>query len=190
MWTYKCEKWFLPISDTPTTPPYKPIHLPAYASRTKPIKSLPMYVYPSSQHNFCQKRDNAHTPNNANNTTCTNHKPSHGYAFYSNHICPPSNRLTQELPRVCIWFNHIRMNSNWPTHTLHHILTHLKTQTQTHTDSHAHTYTHELTYAQPSPYINISANSNTHAHGLTFTHIYVQTQEDSVHNLFLSFQHM
>ena len=35
------------ISNTPTNPPYKPGHLPAYVSQQKTLKSFPMYVPPS-----------------------------------------------------------------------------------------------------------------------------------------------
>ena len=35
----------------PNTPPYKTIHLPAYYSQPKILKSLPMYI-PTSGHMF------------------------------------------------------------------------------------------------------------------------------------------
>ena len=67
-----------------------------------------------------------------------------------------------------------------PTHTLHHIQTHIITLTHTYTESHAHICTNKITYAQPSLYINTSENLNMHAHRLTCTHIYEQTQEHYV----------
>ena len=139
---------------------------------------------------FDQKRNNVSTLTTKNNTTNTNHKTSHEYTFDSNQIFPHSTLFTQVFPWVWISFEHIGTSSNWPMHTPHHVQTHLRTQTHTHRDSHAHIYTYKLIYAQPSPYINTSVNLNMHAHGLTCPHIYVQNQEHSVPNLFLSFQHI
>ena len=149
-----------------------------------------MYVLLSSHNCFGQKRNNASNLTSAKNTTYTNHKPSHEYEFYLDHIWTTSTWLTQDFPWVHIWLNHIGMPSTQPTHALHHIHTHMQTQTHTHTNSHAYTYTYKLTYAQPPTYVSTSLNLNIHTHGLTITHIYVQIQEHSVPNIFLSFRHI
>ena len=105
-----------------------------------------------------------------------NHKPSNEYAFYLKHICLCSTQITQAFLWVWIWFEHIWTPLTQPTHTLHHIQTHLRTRTNMHTYSYAHTYTYKLTYAQPSPYINTFSNLNMHTHIITCTHIKVKTQ--------------
>ena len=111
-----------------------------------PVTFWHMYHYqkPSSHYQFTYlllfihvffiKINNISILTTANNTSYTNHKPSYWYAFDSNHIFPPFNRLTQVFPLFHILFEHIGTPSTQPMHTLHHIRTHLQTRTHMHTD--------------------------------------------------------
>ena len=56
-----------------------------------------MYVPPSIYPYFGHKRNNVSILTTAKNTTYTDHKPFHGYAFESIHMYSPSNQLTQAL---------------------------------------------------------------------------------------------
>ena len=133
------------VSNTPTNPPYKPSNLKLYSSRPKTLKFPQMYVPPSCHPCFGQKRKNVSTLTTANNTTYTNHKLYHGYAFDSNHIWLPLALLTQALTWVLIWLKH----------------------------THRHAF--DSTYAHPSTYTNKYTNSNTTVHRITRTHIYLRT---------------